>query len=535
MASISPKFIHEALQSLQMEIVTNVADDPDILNIIDITRYSTLVHLLRVTARVINFARKWRKRKVYSETFTAKDIVEARNVLLKATQHKIYRQEISYLKNKDKSRQPAIIRQFDLYLDDEDIIRCRGRLRYTDLPHDTKFPILIPKDNYLTTFIVHSMHKQVMHGGVRETFTHIRQTYWIPQGRQLVKRIISKCVTCRKVEGPPFRSVPTPPLPQSRVQQSLVFQFTGIDHARPLYVCDQTNQTSSKMYICLFTCAVVRAIHLELVEDQTTDAFLRAFRRFISRRGVPECIISDNAKTFKAGAQELQTIKTQILGTGSSQQFLAHHNITWKFITERAPWWGGFYERLIGLMKRCLKKTLGKACLNMIELNTILTEVEAVLNSRPLTYPYTDINDASLTPSHFLCGYRLLTLPDTNAKENEADPDYIPSEMSTKALTKRAQYQKTLIKAFWTRWKTEYLTSLREHHTCRKRILNKKAVAIGDVVLIHDNTPRNQWKIDVVTSLHTGKDGLARSVSLRVPSITTYRETLSVRDVRHTD
>ena len=453
---------HEALQSLQMEIVTNVADDPNILNIIEITRYSNLVHLLRVTARIINFARKWRK---------------------------------------------------------EDIIRCRGRLQYTDLPHDTKFPILIPKDNHLTTLIVHSMHKQVMHGGVRETFTHIRQTYWIPQGRQLVKRIISKCVTCRKVEGPPFRSVPTPPLPQSRVQQSLVFQFTGIDYAGPLYVHDQTNQTSSKMYICLFTCAVVRAIHLELVEDQTTDAFLRAFRRFISRRGVPECIISDNAKTFKAGAQELQTIKTQILGTGSSQQFLAHHNITWKFLTERAPWWGGFYERLIGLMKRCLKKTLGKACLNMIELNTILTEVEAVLNSRPLTYPYTDINDASpLTPSHFLCGFRLLTLPDTNAKENEADPDYIPSEMSTKALTKRAQYQKTLINAFWTRWKTEYLTSLREHHTCRKRILNKKAVAIGDVVLIHDNTPRNQWKIGVVTSLHTGKDGLARSVSLRVPS-----------------
>lgn len=119
--------------------------------------------------------------------------MEARNVLLKATQHKIYRQEIPYLKNKDKSRQPPIIRQLDLYLDDEDIIRCRGRLQYTDLPHDTKFPILIPKDNYLTTFIVQSMHKQVMHGGVRETFTHIRQTYWIPQGRQLVKRIISKC------------------------------------------------------------------------------------------------------------------------------------------------------------------------------------------------------------------------------------------------------------------------------------------------------------------------------------------------------
>ena len=174
-------------------------------------------------------------------------------------------------------------------------------------------------------------------------------------------------------------------------------------------------------------------------------------------------------------------------------------------------------------MKRCLKKTLGKACLNTIELNTILTEVEAVLNSRPLTYPYTDINDASpLTPSHFLCGYRLLTLPDRNAKENEADPDYIPSEMSTKALTKRVQYQKTLINAFWTRWKTEYLTSLREHHTCRKRILNKKAVAIGDVIPIHDNTPQNQWKIGVVTNLHTGKDGLARSVSLAKSTFWNY-------------
>ena len=140
-------------------------------------------------------------------------------------------------------------------------------------------------------------------------------------------------------------------------------------------------------------------------------------------------------------------------------------------------------------------------------------------NSRPLTYPYTDINDtSSLMPSHFLCGFCLLTLPDTNAKENETYPDYIPSETSRKALTKRAQYQKTLINTFWTRWKTEYLTSQREHHTCRKRILNKKAVAIGDVVLIHDNTPRNQWKIGVVTSVHTGKDGLVRSVSLRVPS-----------------
>ena len=153
----------------------------------------------------------------------------------------------------------------------------------------------------------------------------------------------------------------------------------------------------------------------------------------------------------------------------------------------------------------------------MIELNTILTEVEAVLNSRPLTYPYIDINDASpLTPSHFLCGHRFLTLPDT--KEKEVDPDYIPSGISKRELTKRAKYHETVIQAFWARWQTEYLTSLREHLSYQKKTSNKKAVAVGDVVLIHDNVPRNQWKMGVVANLHKGKDGLVRSVSLRVPS-----------------
>lgn len=142
------------------------------------------------------------------------------------------------------------------------------------------------------TLIVQSMHKVVMHGGVRETLTQIRQTYWIPQGRQLIKRIISECVTCRKIQGPPFRSAPTPPLPKSRFQQSQAFRFTGIDYAGPLYVRNQGNQTSSKMYICIFTCATVRALHLELVEYQTTQAFLRAFIIFWSRRRVPECIIN---------------------------------------------------------------------------------------------------------------------------------------------------------------------------------------------------------------------------------------------------
>ena len=183
-----------------------------------------------------------------------------------------------------------------------------------------------------------------------------------------------------------------------------------------------------------------------MVEDQTTGAFLRAFKRFISRRGIPECVISDNAKTFKAGSQELITLKTQILETADSQRFLANNGIEWKFITERAPWWGGFYERLIGLVKRRLKKTIGNTSLNFIELQTILAEIEATPNSRPLTYPYTDINDGPpLTPSHFLCGHRLLNLPETLNAED--DPDYSPQQ-SAKDLSKRDKYHQRIMQSF---------------------------------------------------------------------------------------
>ncbi|KAK3748163.1 hypothetical protein QZH41_017992, partial [Actinostola sp. cb2023] len=192
---------------------------------------------------------------------------------------------------------------------------------------------------------------------------------------------------------------------------------------------------------------------------------------------------SSSLNTKAAGAQELETLKNKILATSASQRFLANNGIAWKFITARAPWWGGFYERLVGMTKRCLKKTIGKASLNVIELYTVLTEVEAVLNSRPLTYPYVEINDdPPLTPSHFLCGHRLLTLPDSNGQGREIDPEYNPSETSAKDLNKRAKYHEYVIQAFWRRWQQEYLTGLREQHSKLHRSPgNAATVNIGDV------------------------------------------------------
>jgi len=172
---------------MAVTVMTDIEENPNIQNIIDLTRCSILTRVVRVTALLVLFARKWKTPEVYNDNIlTTKDILEARNLLLKATHQINYKQEISYLKKSDTFKEPAIVRQLNLYLDDKDPLRCHGRLQSTDLPHDTKFLILMPKDNYLTTRLVQSMHKTVMHGGVCETLTHIRQTYWIPQGRQLV-------------------------------------------------------------------------------------------------------------------------------------------------------------------------------------------------------------------------------------------------------------------------------------------------------------------------------------------------------------
>ena len=152
-------------------------------------------------------------------------------------------------------------------------------------------------------------------------------------------------MTCKKEEGKPFPSLKTPPLPKSRLTGNHAFQATGVDYAGPIYVRG-TNQQPSKMYICLFTCANIRAVHLELVEDLSAEAFIRAFKRFIDRRGVPELMISDNAKNFKAVSVEIIRTKNKILEVEKTQHFFASHGIKWQFFAERAPGGEGFMRDL---------------------------------------------------------------------------------------------------------------------------------------------------------------------------------------------
>ena len=350
-----------------------------------------------------------------------------------------------------------------------------------------------------------------MHGGVKETLTEIRAKYWFVRGRQFVRKIIYTCVTCRRIEGPHYQAVPVPPLPEFRVQEAPPFAYCGVDFAGPLYVKVDDSREHSKVWICLYTCSVTRAVHLELLPDMTAQIFLRAFKRFSARRGIPLKVISDNGKTFVAAAQAIDSM----LNSTDVQQYFAGLKVKWVFTLEKALWWGGFYERMIQSMKRCLKKTIRKAKLTYDELFTALTEVEGIINSRPLSYVSSDDLEEPLTPAHLLIGRRILNLPDTAASTGDTGDDNF--EVSSQELNTRVHNLNSALSQFWNRWREEYLLQLRERYSSKNNSGLPRTPIQGEVVLVHDeNHPRTMWRLGRVSEVITSSDGHVRGASVEV-------------------
>ena len=159
------------------------------------------------------------------------------------------------------------------------------------------------------------------------------------------------CVICKKLEGKPYKLAQAADLPDFRVRETAPFSNVGVDFAGPLFATCCKDRTD-KVYIALFSCCVTRAIHLELVRDLSAETFLCCCRRFVTRRGVPSLIVSDNANTFKESEKAIRRLFNQPKVKSEMQT----KRVTWQFNLERAPWWGGFFERMVRSMKRCSER-----------------------------------------------------------------------------------------------------------------------------------------------------------------------------------
>ena len=431
-------------------------DNTGLSQLINVSNHSSLTKLLLVTALVQRFIRNCRKPKIkFTGSITPAELTQANLMWIKEMQREVFTKEINNIKSQAHSPQISrlpLVRQLRLFLDKSGLLHCGGRIHNAPTTQLAKFPYLLPTKHPFTNLIIHTTHKKQLHGGVNSTLTAIRQCYWIPSARQVIRKLLRHCVTCQKVQGKPYQIPDPPPLIKERIQNAQPFEFTGVDFTGALYV--RNGGDESKVYICLFTCAVSRALHLEIVTDLTVETFLQAFRRFSSRKSLPKILISDNASTYMAAAEELLKLFNSPLLT----ETLTRKGVVWKFIPKRAPWYGGFWERLIGLTKTTLKKVLGRTYATLSSLQTIIVEVEAMLNDRPLTYISSDMSDPEpLTPAHLLYGRRITTLPHPMVEEDEVvDPTYGDDS----DLRKRARTQGLILKHFWKQWKLEYLTSL---------------------------------------------------------------------------
>jgi len=294
-------------------------------------------------------------------------------------------------------------------------------------------------------------------------------------------------------------------LPSVRVIQALPFVNTGCDYAGPIFLKDAKVRKPriSKGYICLFVCMVTSAITLELVTDMTTETFLAALRRFISLRGKCSKIYSDNGTNIigaKRSLNEMQELLSSQRHKDIVTSTLADDGIQWVPIPPRAPHWGGKWESAVRCVKLHLRRVTGNSTLTFEQMRTLLAQISAVINSRPLCYT-SDTEDNYLSPAHFLIGRPLTTVPDP-------DLSHIP-------VGRLGYWQsiQAMLQGFWKQWHQEYLTTLQQRP---KWTTSTPNLSIDDVVLVKEsNTPPASWHLARVMETYPGKDNLVRAVKLK--------------------
>ena len=300
-------------------------------------------------------------------------------------------------------------------------------------------------------------------------------------------------------------------LPIERLTPGPVFDKVGVDYAGPLLIKygHVRKPTIVKSYVCVFVSLTVKAVHLELVSDLTTDAFIACLRQFISRRGIPSLIWSDHGSNFVGAAREIKDLyefprssQTQT----SIFNFLSTHNVNWKFILPQSPNYGGLWEAAVKSMKKHLKRIVGNVKLTFEELSTVLTQIETCLNSRPLV-PLNNDDDGieALTPGHFLVGRPLQTLPDDSFV-------YVDSVSSLR----RWKLCQALLSHFWKQWSREYITQLNRFTKWNHPSRN---IAVGDLVILKDDYPLpTRWPLARVVGVHPGGDGFVCVATVKTTS-----------------
>lgn len=464
-------------------------------------RVSSYSKFLRSLVYVLRFSKILNSRGIIS----VHDFEHAEVYALRFIQNKHFAQEIQSLKNNKLCKNKPILK-LNPFIDHNGLLRVGGRLSHSQLNFDIKHPILLPKDRLISLLIEYN-HTINLHTGPALLLALLRQKYWILSARNLVRKVVHACNRCFKFK-PRITNPPMGDLPAIRVSQVKSFVYTAVDYAGPFFITHIRHRgvKSHKAYVCLFVCLTSKALHLELVSDLSTDLFLAAFKRFIARRGPVSVMYSDGGTNFIGAKHKLDDIYSLINST-DFEDYLTHYLTQYKIEFKHSPPYGphfnGISETNVKSVKNHLYKAIGKQILTFEEFNTVLIQIESLLNNRPLCILSDDPSDPSaLTPNHFLNVTSLRFLP----------AEMIDSNIPENRLT-RYQLLNKIVQSYWKRWNLEYLTSLQQREKWNSP---SNPVTVGKVVIIKDdNTHPMFWPLAVVTDIFPGRDNIIRAVKVK--------------------
>ncbi|XP_055623288.1 uncharacterized protein LOC129766713 [Toxorhynchites rutilus septentrionalis] len=481
-------------------------------------RYSSFWRLVRIIALVLRFLNRCRRKPnpYPHQLASVGELEHAKETLTKIAQQEMFTGEFKELVKTRSVSNKSSLRLLGPFLDEKGIIRLGGRLEHSSENYQTKHPMILPKIHPLTRLITKHYHELCMHSGPRMTLATMRQEFWPVNGKAIVNLVCRKCPQCFRQNPVPVTQ-PVGQLPQPRTAPCRAFTVVGVDYCGPMYTKPAHRRAAPrKAYIAVFVCFASKAVHLELVCDLSTEAFIAALRRFIAHHGMPTEIHSDNGTNFQGANNTLAELYRLFKNKRTREAIVSEcskHRIQWHFIPPRAPSFGGLWEAAVKSAKTSLVKTLGNTQLSFQEYATVLAQIEANMNSRPLTSLSSDPTELDvLTPGHFLIGSPLISLP---------DPDY--THVPTNRLNHYQQLQK-LIQQHWDRWRREYLTEL--NHQREKSSLSMD-IRVGQTVLVQEDGKSSvSWPLARIEQIHPGADGVVRVATLRTAS-GTYKRPIS--------
>lgn len=475
-----------------------------------VSRKSSLYKCISIVAFVLRYVRNLKSRIVNRgrkvtvlptnmavqnvESLSVSERNDALDCLLHVVQVSCYSEEYSRLSINQAIDKSSKLLSLNVFLDSKGLMRVKGRTVGSCFSFDTKFPLVIPAKARFLELLIEDTHRKYFHASISFIINFIRSKYWVVGNLlSIVKKLLRRCIVCVRINAECCQQI-MGDLPKERVSVSRPFSNVGVDltGAINLKCTNHRSIKSYKVYLAFFVCFSTRAVHIEVLEDLTSEAFLNCLERFVARRGCPRLIYSDNGTNF-VGARN-------ILLQGKVDRFLVDNGIEWKMIAPRSPHQGGIWEAAVKSGKAYILKAIGEQRLTLFELLTIATKVESILNSRPISYKYENSFVCPLTPNHFLIGSNVFEIP--------------VEESSEMKLRSRYFLWKRIVESFWQSWRHSYFNQLRVMSKWKTRMNSLK---VDDVVIVvNKGDSMFSWPLAIVHKVFPDANGIVRNVEVRL-------------------